>query len=689
MLSCLNGIRRRWHNSHRPGVNTRHLSLELSKAICNQDLETIILLNQSSECPINGDRCEVVPPIIECVSSGVATGDEEDARRAEVLKILLLYGADVNVQSQMTLPPGKTAAICAAERGFLRCLKVLVESGAEVHILSPYGETAYTSAVMLGQVECVEYLTSHLSGSRLDQRNSDGRTALVLSASRLDLDKGAKTNHEKRNFRCLQNLIEAGADLNVEDKYGYTALMYALQHNNPKAITLLLEGGALVNSASHSGHTPISIAVAQFQYRLVPKLLKCGADPTLSRRQKVFFGDMVNDNHKVELRWLVMSGFPPLDAVITVRWFPEKRCFSRSPLTAAIFNRQPWIAKYLIANKFFTRYDIAELCWDKDTRESLRKARGQESTDCLKILDFLSKKPQSLQTLCLVAISEALSQDFVLEPSQRLSKYKWVCSPTYKERVDLLQIPPAMKRELLHQTDCARVSGESIKYILEEDELRLVTFPLSNTTLETRINKADIQAPFNSNIGTPQGDGLSPVLFTIYLKHALRKTQTVIDDPTTKLEELIPREIAYAEDVDFIGSQYIDIDAVENALKEFDLIVNVNKTELTSISKEETEWRKTKKVVSLMGDTKDVERRKQLSNVALYKLKNVWISKDKIKREIKIKLYKSLVKSILICNCGTWALTLTEANKLDTFHRKQLRNILDIHYPTLISNKSL
>ncbi|GFR71804.1 very-long-chain enoyl-CoA reductase [Elysia marginata] len=95
--------------------------------------------------------------------------------------------------------------------------------------------------------------------------------------------------------------------------------------------------------------------------------------------------------------------------------------------------------------------------------------------------------------------------------------------------------------------------------ILEEDQRRLVRFLLSNTTLETRTNKADIQAPFNSNIGTPQGDGLSPVLFTIYLEHALRKTRTVIGDPTTKLEELIPREIAYADDVDFIGSQYIDI----------------------------------------------------------------------------------------------------------------------------------
>ena len=63
-----------------------------------------------------------------------------------------------------------------------------------------------------------------------------------------------------------------------------------------------------------------------------------------------------------------------------------------------------------------------------------------------------------------------------------------------------------------------------------------------------------------------------------------------------------------------------------------------------------------KKVGSLIGDKKDVERRKQLSNAALYKLKNIWIEKDEINHNIKIKLYKALVKSILTYNCGTWAL---------------------------------
>ena len=87
-----------------------------------------------------------------------------------------------------------------------------------------------------------------------------------------------------------------------------------------------------------------------------------------------------------------------------------------------------------------------------------------------------------------------------------------------------------------------------------------------------------------------------------------------------------------------------------------------------------------------MGDKEDVERRKQLSNAALYRLKNIWIGKDKINHNIKIKLYKALVKSILTYNCGTWALAQTE---LDAFYRKQLRKVLNIYYPKKISNKTL
>ena len=115
--------------------------------------------------------------------------------------------------------------------------------------------------------------------------------------------------------------------------------------------------------------------------------------------------------------------------------------------------------------------------------------------------------------------------------------------------------------------------------------------------ISTRINNADINAPFTSNVGTPQGDGLSPVLFTIYLEHALKEVRTVIGEPNSQLEEKIPREIAFADDVDFVGLEYIDIDAVQRTLHRYNLKVNINKTEKkTSLSKNEDAWRSTKKV---------------------------------------------------------------------------------------------
>ena len=113
------------------------------------------------------------------------------------------------------------------------------------------------------------------------------------------------------------------------------------------------------------------------------------------------------------------------------------------------------------------------------------------------------------------------------------------------------------------------------------------------------------------------------------------------------------------------------------------------KTDVTLLSRNQEGWRSTKKVGSLVGDKEDVERRRKLSTVALNKLMNVWISDDKIKTNIKIKLYKSLVKSVLIYNCGTWALTRSEEERLDRFHRKQLKKVLNIKYPTKIANIAL
>ena len=64
-------------------------------------------------------------------------------------------------------------------------------------------------------------------------------------------------------------------------------------------------------------------------------------------------------------------------------------------------------------------------------------------------------------------------------------------------------------------------------------------------------------------------------------------------------------------------------------------------------------------------------------------------AKIKSEKDTKLKLNKSLIKSILLHNCGTWSITKYQEDQLNSFHRRQLRKILGIKYPTIITNQKL
>ena len=75
--------------------------------------------------------------------------------------------------------------------------------------------------------------------------------------------------------------------------------------------------------------------------------------------------------------------------------------------------------------------------------------------------------------------------------------------------------------------------------------------------------------------------------------------------------------------------------------------------------------------------------------VALYKMNNVWIRNFHVKQCTKLKLYKTLVKPILTYNSGTWSPTKKEEIDLDSFHRKQLRHILNVKYPVTMRSETV
>ena len=95
-----------------------------------------------------------------------------------------------------------------------------------------------------------------------------------------------------------------------------------------------------------------------------------------------------------------------------------------------------------------------------------------------------------------------------------------------------------------------------------------------------------------------------------------------------------------------------------------------------------------KKLGSLLGDTEEVIRRKQLASAAMSKMYKVWIRGRKVHIKKRLKLYNTL-KPILTYNSCTWGLTKTETESLNAFHRRQLRKIWKFNWKSKIRNEKI
>ena len=88
------------------------------------------------------------------------------------------------------------------------------------------------------------------------------------------------------------------------------------------------------------------------------------------------------------------------------------------------------------------------------------------------------------------------------------------------------------------------------------------------------------------------------------------------------------------------------------------------------------------------GGMDDMENRISEGGNVYRQLSKIWNS-NKIKRTTKLKLYKSLVLSVLLCGSETWKMTKGGERKLNTFQSKCLRRIMKIIWQEHISNEEL
>ena len=138
--------------------------------------------------------------------------------------------------------------------------------------------------------------------------------------------------------------------------------------------------------------------------------------------------------------------------------------------------------------------------------------------------------------------------------------HRWMTAKTQAQDISIFitGIDMSSAFDTIHRDELFKI----VEKILDEDELRILSTLLSETTLEVKVENAQATT-FESNIGSPQGDSISGPLFTLYFNEALQQIKDELqNDPTDcrdinprwieKTKSNIPEEIIYADDCDFI-----------------------------------------------------------------------------------------------------------------------------------------
>ena len=318
-------------------------------AINNNNLDMLKILVQSGDIDLESS---LIPDAIE-------------ENNIEMVKYLISIGQDVNAQIFADGGWINSPMKVAAQNGNIEIAKLLIDEGANLNSSDDYiynaidygnydiakllidndvfnlnTNTTKEQAIELAKKQKYYEMEKLLSSE--DSNNIDGYDELMNAVSKGDmkaLEKLIKddTDLNKQydnitplNLAAARNdkemvkfLVEKGADINLEDGYGYTPLMKAIDYYNiglakniidlkpdlnavcsatgDTSLTYLvnakkygggadlcyymIKNGADINKKNKEGNTPLMIAAASYNYGIVGVLVNMGADYNIKNKE--------------------------------------------------------------------------------------------------------------------------------------------------------------------------------------------------------------------------------------------------------------------------------------------------------------------------------------------------------------------------------------------------------------------
>lgn len=166
---------------------------------------------------------------------------------------------------------GYTALLFACRSGEPRCVKMLLDAGANPAYRSQCGTSALRLIALNGNSRAHEDCLTHLLSdpTRLDPKHVDDQGNTVLHL--IDVDTLPS---------IVRRLVRAGVPIDFANDDAYTPLAIALRERNVDVARWLIEEGAQVNLYGPQFGSVLHLACATGSVELVRLLVEAGADPS-------------------------------------------------------------------------------------------------------------------------------------------------------------------------------------------------------------------------------------------------------------------------------------------------------------------------------------------------------------------------------------------------------------------------
>lgn len=167
-----------------------------------------------------------------------------------LVREILQQGTDPDSKDQH----GETALTWAAHLGHTGVVKDLLAAGANRETI---GQFLSAPPLLLAAHRGHRGIVALLAVlSDVNARNSRGATALMLTLE----PAGTLPKPAHRMIPIIETLLHAGAEVNLQDQEGDTALMVAARWGHLDAARVLLMAGADPHLKNHAGQTALTLA---------------------------------------------------------------------------------------------------------------------------------------------------------------------------------------------------------------------------------------------------------------------------------------------------------------------------------------------------------------------------------------------------------------------------------------------